>query len=423
MGHPVPSTTRRPLHGNNNRKHNNDTCAGKGRFFRLQYLGYFVAIFCAVASMWASNLLSSTDSAKMTTTPDGRESSILGIDQKHQDKRSTGLEADRHNTYQTHEAVVVEAPATTTSTEAAVRTEGDEDAVEDDDKEEETALDGATASTADVGSSMAQKKRPNLLFIVCDQLRWDAIGAVQNLLPAYKEKLKIKTPNIDELAKNGVMFRNAYCASPSCAPSRACFKTGSSLQRASIKGNKMVKDSVWKIMPNVRSKVNELETYEQILADKLGYNVESYGKWHIPTKFFYSKQQPARRIINYTYFDFKEEVHKFSGAQSFKTLYQPQLNYLLQRDNIQIPYGPGQQKNPMSSKPYSPAMIDPRHNKPTNTPFTREAGYPGYLLSQSNVAGKRNGRHHGGFAEVLTCPLYCAYVSRVRGILLLFFPC
>jgi len=45
---------------------------------------------------------------------------------------------------------------------------------------------------------------------------------------------------------------------------------------------------------------------------------------------------------------------KFSPVQSFKPLYQPQLNYLLKRDNIKISYSPGQQKNALSQKPYTP---------------------------------------------------------------------
>ncbi len=58
----------------------------------------------------------------------------------------------------------------------------------------------------------------NLLFIMCDQLRFDYLGCTGH--PT------IATPNIDALAARGVLFSRAYCASPICGPSRMSFYTG-----------------------------------------------------------------------------------------------------------------------------------------------------------------------------------------------------
>ena len=58
----------------------------------------------------------------------------------------------------------------------------------------------------------------NILFIMCDQLRWDYLSCYGHL--------KLHTPNIDALAARGVRFANAYCQSPLCGPSRASFYTG-----------------------------------------------------------------------------------------------------------------------------------------------------------------------------------------------------
>ncbi len=58
----------------------------------------------------------------------------------------------------------------------------------------------------------------NILFIMCDQLRWD-------YLSCYGHP-HLETPNIDWLAENGVRFDRAYVQSPVCGPSRACFYTG-----------------------------------------------------------------------------------------------------------------------------------------------------------------------------------------------------
>ena len=58
----------------------------------------------------------------------------------------------------------------------------------------------------------------NMLFIMCDQLRWD-------YLSCYGHP-HLHTPNIDWLAENGVRFDRAYVQSPVCGPSRACIYTG-----------------------------------------------------------------------------------------------------------------------------------------------------------------------------------------------------
>ncbi len=59
---------------------------------------------------------------------------------------------------------------------------------------------------------------PNVILILCDQLRADCIGAYGN--PC------IQTPNIDALAASGTRFDHAYTAVPSCIPARACLMTG-----------------------------------------------------------------------------------------------------------------------------------------------------------------------------------------------------
>ena len=58
----------------------------------------------------------------------------------------------------------------------------------------------------------------NILFIMADQLRWD-------YLSCYGHP-HLKTPNIDGLAKEGVLFESAYVQSPVCGPSRASYYTG-----------------------------------------------------------------------------------------------------------------------------------------------------------------------------------------------------
>lgn len=63
-----------------------------------------------------------------------------------------------------------------------------------------------------------QNQKPNVVFIISDQHKLEAIGAYGSLLS--------KTPNIDNLAKTGVMFSNCYTPASVCAPARASIITG-----------------------------------------------------------------------------------------------------------------------------------------------------------------------------------------------------
>jgi len=62
-----------------------------------------------------------------------------------------------------------------------------------------------------------QPNKPNVLFLICDDLNCD--------LGSYGHPL-VKSPHIDRLARQGVRFENAYCQYPLCGPSRASFMTG-----------------------------------------------------------------------------------------------------------------------------------------------------------------------------------------------------
>lgn len=57
----------------------------------------------------------------------------------------------------------------------------------------------------------------NVLFILADQFRWDCLGAVGNPI--------IQTPNLDQLARDGVLFRNCFVQTNPCGPSRMCIYT------------------------------------------------------------------------------------------------------------------------------------------------------------------------------------------------------
>lgn len=75
----------------------------------------------------------------------------------------------------------------------------------------------------------AKDQRPNILFIISDDLSAEALGAYGNQ--------QCLTPNIDRLASRGIRFTRAYCQYPVCGPSRAALMAGRYPQQLGIMGN------------------------------------------------------------------------------------------------------------------------------------------------------------------------------------------
>ncbi len=88
------------------------------------------------------------------------------------------------------------------------------------------------AAIASAASVFAQPRRrqPNFLFLLPDQWRPDWVPG--------NERLPLKLPHIASLAKRGVLFHRAVCASPLCAPSRACLASGREYPNCGVHSNK-----------------------------------------------------------------------------------------------------------------------------------------------------------------------------------------
>lgn len=105
---------------------------------------------------------------------------------------------------------------------------------------------------------MKKKDRPNILIIMTDEHRIDCLGAYGNR--------EIRTPWIDSIAGDGVVFENSFCVSPLCTPSRYSFMTG--LYPHQHLG--------WDNHSTIPS---GLETFPKALR-KRGYRTEAIGKMH-----------------------------------------------------------------------------------------------------------------------------------------------
>lgn len=106
--------------------------------------------------------------------------------------------------------------------------------------------------------------KPNMIFIVTDEHRYDTLSIVQDNLKVYKKSLRVKTPNLDKLAQEGVHFETAYCQYPLCGPSRTSLFTGNTVERTGVQSNALTKPGRYTRDPITAEKVQNLESFEQV---------------------------------------------------------------------------------------------------------------------------------------------------------------
>jgi N-acetylglucosamine-6-sulfatase len=123
-------------------------------------------------------------------------------------------------------------------------------------------LAGVLVSLCCVGRAPAQQPpRPNIVFILIDDLRFDDLGCTGHPWA--------KTPHIDRIAREGVRFANAFATSPLCSPNRACILTGQYAHAHGITDN-----------TDRSSQSHKLVTFSRLLHDA-GYETAYIGKWHM----------------------------------------------------------------------------------------------------------------------------------------------
>ncbi len=117
---------------------------------------------------------------------------------------------------------------------------------------------------------MAATSRPNILMIVCDQLRYDSVGAAGDH-PVLGRP--VSTPNLDALAARGLWFENAYTSIPLCCPARQCMLAGERPERFGALWN-------YDITFQVPSLTPDHPTWTANMHDA-GYRMTYVGKWHV----------------------------------------------------------------------------------------------------------------------------------------------
>lgn len=177
-------------------------------------------------------------------------------------------------------------------------------------------------------------KKPNLLFIITDQQRYDALSIAGNTV--------LETPNLDRLAKQGAFFKNAYTPVAVCGPTRSCILTGTTIGTNGVTTND--KTYYYKDEP-----VMAMKTFDEILTEN-GYHCEYYGKWHVLASHAAVYKNPNKYAKNGKYM-FGPEGQSHMYQDYLDEVYpkrEPQGNELL--DNF-------------TKRPYTPDPLDVNFGK------------------------------------------------------------
>ncbi|BAX78814.1 sulfatase [Labilibaculum antarcticum] len=147
-----------------------------------------------------------------------------------------------------------------------------------------------------------QKRKPNIVLIIADDLGYSDVNYMH-------QKSEIQTPNIDQLAKRGIVFSDAYAACPVCSPTRASLMTGKYPASLKItchipgmgmdkylaklnKGKKLKEAFFLDHLPN------EEVTIAEVLKEQ-GYATGYLGKWHLGGEgSIYTKDGIVNRAYN-----------------------------------------------------------------------------------------------------------------------------
>jgi arylsulfatase A-like enzyme len=141
------------------------------------------------------------------------------------------------------------------------------------------ALAAATAGrTVSAERTAAAGRPPNVIVILMDDMGWRDVGFAGNTF--------VETPHLDRLARDGIMFTQAYASAPNCAPTRACLMSGQYTPRHGIYtvvDPRQPPGSPWHKLLAAESRselATEVVTLPEALASR-GYATGFFGMWNL----------------------------------------------------------------------------------------------------------------------------------------------
>lgn len=169
-----------------------------------------------------------------------------------------------------------------------------------------------------VGCNKKPTKKPNILYILADDLGYGDLGS-------YGQEI-IQTPNIDKLAENGMRFTQHYSGAPVCAPARCALLTGKHMGHAYIRGNDAMKERgpVWDFakmekdltLEGQRPIPAETETIAELLQSA-GYKTACVGKWGLGPA--YSEGSPNKQGFDFFYgYNCQRQAHNYYPTHLWK---------------------------------------------------------------------------------------------------------
>ena len=140
------------------------------------------------------------------------------------------------------------------------------------------------AWSVSIAIAQQQSTKPNIILLIADDLGYGDLGC-------YGQQ-KIKTPNIDKLAMNGMRFTQFYSGTSVCAPARASLMTGLHTGHTAIRGNRGMQPEGQFPLPA------DAITFPMQLQ-KAGYTTAAFGKWGLG--FITTTGDPAKKGFDFFY--------------------------------------------------------------------------------------------------------------------------
>ena len=138
----------------------------------------------------------------------------------------------------------------------------------------------------------SQPRKPNFIIIFCDDLGYGDLACYGNELH--------RTPNLDELANEGIKFTSFYVSSGVCTPSRSSLMTGCYSQRVDLEVNARPPGTIGRqvLFPKARKGINPMEITLAEALKAQGYTTACIGKWHLGDQDIFL---PTRNGFDYYY--------------------------------------------------------------------------------------------------------------------------
>lgn len=249
----------------------------------------------------------------------------------------------------------------------------------------------AAASLVNNGSPETVAPRPNVLVILADDLGYSDLGAFGSEIP---------TPNLDQLANQGMLLTNHY-VTPTCSPTRAALMSGTDNHIAGLgtMGELLPRSPMLQGKPGYEGYLNDRVYWLPEILRDAGYHTYMAGKWHLGTE---PEQWPAARGFEKSFALLNGGGAHFAPVPG-KPIFADRVRYVEDNQRAQLP------ADFYSSNSYTDKLIqDIKQNHGDGKPFFAWAAYtaPHWpLQAPDEDIAKFKGKYAAGYEAIRTARL------------------